>query len=142
MGVLNIRHTGMVVKDLEKSLKFYLNLGFSISTCVQEDSTFISKISAKPGIVLKTVKLVSQNNSMIELLDYGNNGLPKKQSMFEHGIAHIAFTVDDIWGIYKDLCQKGIKFNSRPENSIDGKAIVVFCISPEGTFIELVEILK
>ncbi len=142
MKVLNIRHTGLVVKDLEESLKFYLNLGFCISICAQEDSTFISKISAKTGIELKTVKLTSPNNDMIELLDYGKDGISKEQSMFEHGIAHIAFTVNDVWSLYRELIQNGIEFNSRPENSVDGKAIVVFCLAPEGTFIEFVEMLK
>ena len=85
---------------------------------------------------------MAPDNSMIELLDYGEYKILKKRSMFESGIAHIAFTVDDVWDIYRELCQKGIVFNSRPENSVDGKVIVVFCISPEGTFIELVELLK
>lgn len=142
MGVLNIRHTGLVVRNLDESLKFYLSLGFSIVSCVQEDSNFISIISAKSDVILKTVKLIAPNNDMIELLDYGDNGIPRNRSMFEFGIAHIAFTVDDVWNLHEELCLKGIKFNSKPKHSVDRKAIVVFCLSPEGTFIELVEIQK
>ncbi len=142
MKVLNIRHTGIVVRNLKESLKFYLNLGFTICSDVQEDSKFISRISTKPNILLRTVKLITSNNDMIELLDYGMDGIFKERSMFESGVAHIAFTVDNVWVVYKELLQKRIKFNSCPIKSPDGKAIVVFCISPENTFIELVEMIK
>ena len=140
--IQNIRHTGIVVKDIEASLKFYLGLGFTIVSCILEPTKFIDKISAATDINLKTAKLIAPDKCMIELLDYGNNTIFRTQLMFETGIAHIAFTVNNIWDMYKELCGKGIQFNSEPQNSPDGKAIVVFCRAPEGTFIELVEVRK
>ena len=41
--VINIRHTGIVVEDLDKSLEFYINkLGFKIDDA--EDGSKVSKL--------------------------------------------------------------------------------------------------
>lgn len=139
--IKNIRHTGIVVRDLEESLHFYKLLGFKIYKRVKESVNFISKISAKEGVILETIKLTAPNDSMIELLEYGKDKLQEERTMFGLGIAHIAFTVENVEEVYNKLRKKEIKFNSPPETSPDGYAKVVFCKAPEGSFIELVEIL-
>lgn len=141
MKVLNIRHTGIVVKNLEESLKFYLNLGFVPHAYTEEDPKFISRISAKTILALKTVKLVTPNKDMIELLDYREDTVKEICSMFQIGVAHIAFTVDNLDEIYNNLLREGIEFNSGPQLSPNKYAKVVFCKAPEGSFIELVEVL-
>ncbi len=139
--IKNIRHTGIVVKNLEESLRFYQLLGFTIYQRAKESVDFISKISDKEGIVLNTVKLLAPNNSMMELLDYGKDKMQTERTMFETGMAHIAFTVEDLEEVYNRLKEKGIYFNSSPQISPNRYAKVVFCRAPEGTFIELVEVL-
>jgi hypothetical protein len=42
---------------------------------------------------------------------------------------------------YNRLKDEGVSFNSPPQLSPDGYAKVTFCRAPEGTFIELVEVL-
>ena len=61
--------------------------------------------------------------------------------MYEIGIAHIAFTVDDVNAAYDRLKNEGVSFISAPKVSPDGYAKVAFCRAPEGTFVELVEVL-
>ncbi len=141
MRIKNIRHIGLVVKDLEESLKFYMSLGFTHHSFRKEDSDFIDAISGTTNIQLTTTRLILPNNDMIELLNYGKQITKKTRTLFENGIAHFAMTVEDIYSIYNFLIEKNIKFISEPKKSADDKAIVVFCISPEGTFIELVEVL-
>lgn len=139
--ITNIRHTGIVVKNLEESLHFYTLLGFTVSVMAAEVTGFISKISAKTGVDLTTIKLLAPDGSMIELLDYKRNVILLERTMFGTGIAHIAFTVHNVEEVYKELRAEGIKFNSTPQVSPTGYAKVVFCKAPEGTFIELVEVL-
>ena len=43
--------------------------------------------------------------------------------------------------MYSDFIDDGIEFISNPKISPDGYAKVAFCKAPEGTFIELVELL-
>jgi len=138
----DIRHTGIVVKDLEKSLFFYRDLlGFKITKEMEESGGYIDNISALTGLKVTTVKMRAPGGQMIELLYYHSHLREQKQrEICAVGIAHIAFTVDDLNNEYERLRSKGVRFNAPPQLSPDGYAKVTFCRAPEGTFIELVEI--
>lgn len=139
----DIRHIGIVVIDLESSLFFYRDLlGFRIEKEKQEKSEFIDKILGLSEAEIITVKMVSSNGQMIELLKYHSHPAEKNtRKICEAGISHIAFTVDDIDVKYKRLKDRGVQFNSAPQLSPEGIAKVAFCRAPEGTFVELVEIV-
>jgi catechol 2,3-dioxygenase-like lactoylglutathione lyase family enzyme len=141
--ILNVRHTGIVVKDLKASLDFYIKqLGFSIKIQADEDSAFIDTILGLNNSDLTTVKLTLHNGAMIELLDFKahKNNIHKTQ-IVDTGPTHMAFTVDDLEQTYQKFSQDGIEFISSPQVSPDGNAKVAFCSAPEGTYIELVELL-
>ena len=78
---------------------------------------------------------------MIELLEYFSDTLHSDFSMFGLGLAHIALTVSNVDKLYDELQAAGIKFLSTPQISPDEYAKVVFCKAPEGSYIELVEVL-
>jgi hypothetical protein len=44
--------------------------------------------------------------------------------------------------MYNDFLHDGVEFISAPEVSENGDVKVAFCKAPEGTYIELVELLK
>ena len=54
---------------------------------------------------------------------------------------HVAFTVEDIEGAYRRLSAAGIHFHAPPQLAPDGGAKVTYCRDPEGTIIELVQVL-
>ncbi len=139
----DIRHTGIVVADLEASLHFYRDLlGFQIAKQMEEAGDYIDNISSLRNVKVTTVKMTSPSGQMIELLKYHSHPAEQKmREICEIGISHIAFTVDDLDIEYERLKDKGIKFNSPPQLSPDGYAKVTFCRAPEGTLIELVEVL-
>lgn len=141
--IKDIRHTGIVVIDLEASLLFYRDLlGFKIVKQMEESGDYIDNISSLRNIKATTVKMTSPTGHMIELLKYHSH--PEEQKMrriCEIGISHIAFTVDNLDFEYERLTDKGIQFNSTPQLSPDGYAKVTFCRAPEGTLIEMVEVL-
>ncbi|OGX23517.1 MAG: hypothetical protein A2Y03_05065 [Omnitrophica WOR_2 bacterium GWF2_38_59] len=141
--IKDIRHTGIVVADLEASLKFYQDiLGFSIVKKMDETGDFIDNILLLENVKVTTVKMASSSGQMIELLKYQSHPADqKKHDINDVGISHIAFTVDDLDVVYKRLMDNKIQFNSSPQISPDGYAKVVFCRAPEGTMIELVEVL-
>ncbi|MBI4681380.1 MAG: VOC family protein [Nitrospirae bacterium] len=142
--IKDIRHTGIVVIDLEASLHFYRNLlGFGIAGRLEEAGDYIDTILSLRNIKVVTVKMASPSGQMIELLKYHSHLVEQKmREIYEVGISHIAFTVDDLDFEYERLKDKGIKFNSPPQLSPDGYAKVTFCRAPEGTLIELVEVLS
>ena len=141
--IKNIRHIGIVVNDLEASLRFYRDLlGFQIVKQMEESGDYIDNMSAIDGVRVTTLKIALPNGQMVELLKYHSH--PKKEKereICDIGIAHIALTVDDLDNEYERLKGGGVLFNAPPQLSPDGYAKVTFCRAPEGTFIELVEVL-
>ena len=115
--IRNIRHTGIVVDDLMKSLEFYTQkLGFEVSNRMDESGPFIDKILGFNNIMLKTVKMTLHDGQMVELLDFTSH---KKEDIEKHindiGPTHLAFTVDDLDAIYIDFINNGYQVRTYPE---------------------------
>jgi len=140
-----IRHAGIVVEDLERALVFYRDiLGLKVAKRAEEPVEYIGKLSGLgKEVKLTTVKLSADDGSLVELLycPYCFRKFSTDRRIFDAGISHIAFSVEDLDFEYKRLTEEGVKFNSSPCVSPDGYAKVAFCRAPEGTFIELVETL-
>lgn len=140
----HIRHVGIVVSDLEKSLWFYTQkLGFVVSKRMDESGGFIDKILGFENLNVITVKMTLNEGQMIELLDFKTHRTKHgSRSINDIGPTHLAFTVSNVEDVYEELSKDGVEFISTPAISPDGNAKVAFCKAPEGTYIELVELLK
>ena len=141
-NVMRIRHLGIVTDDLERSLVFYRDLlGFRVDAV--EDSSFIDKILHLQESRLRTVKLSAPDGQLIELLDFGNPSPAKcSRGLCDAGLTHFAIQVSSVAMMVRRLAGQGIEFLSGPEISPDGNVRVVFCRTPEGAFLELVELLQ
>ena len=140
-----IRHFGIVVSDIEKSLEFYRDiLGFKIKIDALEEGKFIDAILGQKNVKVRTVKMLADDGNLIELLWYQSHKGKKRENyeIFDIGASHPAFTVENLDEEYKRLKEKGIKFISSPQMSPNGKAKVAFCYDPDGVPVELVEELK
>ena len=141
-----IRHIGLVVPNLKKSINFWCKkLGFKIYRRLEEKGPAIDAIIGYKNVKLTTVKISDQEGNLIELLYFKNAPTKKinlkwKGNTYSKGFTHLALTVQNIDSLYKELKKKGIKFNSKPRISNDGKAKVTYCRTPEGVFLELVQI--
>jgi len=139
----NIRHTGIVVENLDVCLSFYQQLGFEIVKQADERGVFIENVLGLDNVEVKTVKLADSRGCMVELLHFTSpQSRPVTRRIFDTGISHMAFTVDDIDSEYNQLSSIGIEFLSTPQVSPDGGAKVAFCRDPEGNILELVEELS
>jgi catechol 2,3-dioxygenase-like lactoylglutathione lyase family enzyme len=139
-----IRHTGIVINNLEKSLRFYRDiLGLKVQRDMLEQGEFIDNISDLKNVEVRTIKMSADDGNLVELLWYKSH--PREirgaEEICSPGVSHLAFTVDDIDYQYKRLKEEGVEFHCPPQISPDGKAKVTFCHDPEGNLIELVEIL-
>ena len=141
--IKNIRHTGMVADDLDASLHFYRDLlGFKITKKMEESGRFIDTILSLPNVAVTTVKMAAPDGSLIELLKFHSHSEKMNaRKICAPGITHIAFEVDALDDVYERLKDEGIVFTAPPQVSPDGYAKVTFCSAPEGTSIELVEVL-
>jgi len=140
--IKNIRHTGIVVSDIDRSLEFYCDmLGFEVKKDNLESGKYLNLFLGLKNVTVRTVKMSLKNQDMIELLYFLH---PHKKTGSAAGInnigcTHIALTVENLQDVYEVLIEDGVRFNNPPTLSRDGKAKVAFCQDPDGTFIELVE---
>tara|TARA_R100000008_G_scaffold18646_2_gene9480 strand:+ start:892 stop:1314 length:423 start_codon:yes stop_codon:yes gene_type:complete len=140
---MKIRHTGIVVSDVDKALHFYNKLlGFKVVKDMWEGGNFIDKILGLSGVNVRTIKM-DAGGSLIELLYFKSHPTGQQlSSLASLGCTHIALTVDNLENCFNMLKEENTRFVSEPQISPDGNAKVAFCKDPDGTFIELVEELK
>ena len=140
--MIEIRHTGLVTKNIKKSLLFWTKyLKFKIYKEMDEKGELIDKIMLYKNVKLKTFKLKDNNNNLLELLYFKN---PPKSKIaiikpYTNGFTHISITVKNLNRLYKHLIKKKIKFNSKPKKSLDGNVLMTYCQTPEGAYLELVQ---
>jgi len=141
--VKGTRHAGIICKDLKKSLKFYKDyLGLDVIQDFWDDSDYINEITGMKEANVHMIKLKADDGTVLELLDYVTHPTDIiKQEVYNVGACHIAFQVYDIEKAYVDLLKKGVSFLSKPILSSEGIAKVCFCLDPNNTRIELVEML-
>lgn len=142
--ITSVRHAGIVVTDMGQALRFYRDLlGLKVAKDFKEEGDYIDSILGLSGVHLRMVKLTADNGTMIELLQYlSHPGEARHDARIcDIGCSHIAFTVDDVDKEYARLSQNGVRFNCSPYISPDGYAKVTFCHDPDGTSLELVEVL-
>ena len=143
MTVTNIRHTGIVVSDMERSLRFYRDLlGMEIWADFCDNSGYVQAVTDVPGANVRMVKLKAADGVSIELLQYlaHPRDVPEPNKAHDVGCNHVALQVDDLDTLYEKLSAEDIHFHAPPTVSPDG-AKVTYCRDPEGVIIELVEIL-
>ena len=145
--MISIRHIGIVVEDIEKSLSFYRDLlGFEVAKDMFEEGGEIDVFLGMENVYVRTVKLKDSNGMMIELLKFYSHRKDASSNadnqLVNIGCSHFALTVDNLDELYQKLKEKSIYFLSEPQTSSDNSVKVAFCKDPEGTFIEIVEVLK
>ena len=145
--IIGARHTGLVVRDIERSLSFYQGLlGLSVVSRKKESCPYIETVVGIPGAALEWVKLKSADEYHVELIQYSPDGQSSSEAgnarSDKQGCSHIAFTVRDIDTVYNKLQSKGCHCNSKPQTSPDGLARVMYCHDPDGIIIEFVEEIK
>jgi len=139
-----LRHVGITVTDLEKSINFYKNFfGFYVVKEMDEAGEHIDKFSGLKDINVRTVKMVDGYDGLIELLYYRSHPKTKDENLSRDithiGCSHFALTVEGLSELYDRMKQQGITFLCEPQHSPDGQVLLTFCKDPDGTLIELVQ---
>ena len=139
-----IRHSGIVVKDMKKSLNFWNKiLKFKILKKNIESGPKIDQLLGLKSTKIITIKLCDKNKSVLEFIEF-IKPKSKKRKVYtnSHGPTHLAITVKNLKKIHKKLIKNNIKFNTIPIKSVDEKVLFTYCKSPEGAFVEFVQELK
>ena len=137
-----IRHTGLVVYDLERALEFWCGvLGFEVVTRMNEEGPFLDAMMGLDGVKVTTVKLNAPDGGMLELLNFQSHPDNKawRGEPFSTGLTHIALTVENIDHVIQEMKEFGCEISNSCQLSPDGKVKVIYAEGPENLLIELVE---
>lgn len=139
------RHTGLVVRDMQKSLTFYEALGFQVWKREMETGKFIDTVVGIDNVRVETAKLKGRDGSMLELLQYHSHPEEKVHrlaSSNQLGCSHVAFTVFDIEHLCSSIESFGGNVVNPPMVSENGTVKVAYCHDIDGILMELVEEIK
>lgn len=140
-----VRHTGIVVADLERVLSFWCDaLGFRVVKQMEESGSYLDAMLGLKNTRATTVKLQAPDGALVELLRFHSHpDQPAWQGTpYSTGFTHMAFTVEDIDAACRRLGAAGAEFFAPPQTSPDGNVKVTYGRGPEGMLFELVQVLK
>jgi len=140
--IIKTRHTGLVVKDLNKSIKFYETLGLKLWKRELEKGKFISKVVGLDNAEIETAKLKVSDGSLVELLEYKSHPCAINNASYpsnKHGCSHIAFTVEDIEETSNKIKELGGSIVNAPSTSLNGEVTVMYCHDIDGILMEIVQ---
>lgn len=146
-NILAARHTGLVVRNLDKSLAFYRDiLGLELAARAIEQGGYIENLVGIPGAVVEWAKLKVPGGHLVELLQYLSHPVTAPAEELGRanrpGCSHLAFTVADLDVLFESLLSAGYKCNHAPQLSPDGKVKVLYAHDPDGIILELVQEMK
>jgi len=142
--IRSVRHTGIVVRDLEKTANFYRALGFVDDNQALEEGEFIDQVTGLENTKLEWIKLKTPDGYILELLQYHShpeNTEITQQKSNKLGSSHMAFSVDNIDRICEKIEQLGGFIVNPPALTNDKKIKVAYCHDLEGVLMEIVEVL-
>jgi glyoxylase I family protein len=143
--VQRLFHVNICVRDMERSVRFYQDLGFTkVNDFTLDDPSVGDALGVKArklrGVFMR---LGNDTNApvldLVQFIDPPTQGQPYS-TLNNVGICRIAFTVDDIDETYEQLKAKGIQFVA-PLKKLEGPGgatIAVVCFKdPDGTVLEV-----
>ena len=141
--ITNYRHTGLVVKNLERSKKFYCKLlNFKVIQNIIEEGDYFNKLINEKKLRAKVIKARLQDNVVLELLEFINakkKSIKKPRRYYPVGTMHLCFTVKNIEQVYKKLKRNKVKFLSPPLASDYDNIKTCFCYDPDFNLVQFVE---
>lgn len=140
---MKLRHIGIVVNDLNSSLKFWKNnFNLKVIKSAKEQGETIDQMLGYKNCKIKTIKMINKSGLSLELIKFLKPKRIKREIKTNYnGITHFALEVKNLDEFYKKNKNK-IKFNCSPQISKDLKVKVLYAKTPENSYIELVQKLR
>lgn len=147
MNIKAVHHTGLVVRDLDRSIYFYhdlLGLPFANEPSPWFSGPVLEQGVRVPNGSLRQVSLWC-GDAMVELIEYRELSAPMTEPYPNNtlGAGHLCFLVDDIHATKAELESKGVEFYS-DVNVVDEGPLAgwrwVYFADPDGLSLELAEV--
>ncbi len=140
-------HSGFVVADIERSVRFYSEgLGMSLIRSYRTDSPLVAQVLGYEAVDVKVALIQigesdAGDDAVLELLEYIEPHTLARQITERHviGSAHLALTVDDIAATLDRLVQWGGKRKNDPAETEPGLTLT-YAQDPDGNWLEFAQI--
>ena len=140
--IQGIHHTGLSTPDLERTLRFYVDLlGFEVLTrfTMPPGSPGMDEMLELPGVGFNAA-LLRHGRTMIEVFQFSDPEpirAPARRRVCDHGLTHLCLQVDDLKAEYERLSAAGMSFHCAPQTGSGAR--FVYGRDPDGNAIELIE---
>ena len=141
-GVTNFVHVGLVVEDLDETVRFLALLGFDCDEPTVYSGEWIDRIIGLENVTVEVVMARAPDGAdMFEVVRFHSPsaGAGEPTPAANHpGLRHIAFTVDDVRSVVDRAREAG--WDTVGE-IVDYENIYLLCYvrGPEGLIVELAE---
>jgi methylmalonyl-CoA/ethylmalonyl-CoA epimerase len=110
----NLHHIGLIVKDLEKAVKYYESIGmgpFKPFTALADTVVEQSSYGDESVDFDFRIRLIEVGGTHIELIQPVKGKTVNSDFLAEHGegVNHLAFLVDDVEAVKDDFTRKGFE---------------------------------
>lgn len=145
-----IWHTSFTVADLDRSLRFYVELlGLRLAHRQIQDNPYTRRLVAYADARLEVAMLeipgfgTGPSGHHLELVQYlAPAGAKADVRTANVGAAHLAFVVSDLPRAYETLGPKGVRFKSAPVAIEEGRnrgGFSVYFLDPDDITLEMVQ---
>lgn len=144
--MINLRHTGIYVRDLARMASFYREVFYMHAICenVEQEDALLADLFGAAGAKVRITKLITEQGKasgvgdMLELLEViVPDGREEKTNLPIEAGLHIAFGVRDIEATRAAILARGGISVTRVHDMGHGN-LCCFCRDPEGNWIELI----
>jgi methylmalonyl-CoA epimerase len=137
-----IDHIGVIVRDLDKGVKYYQSLGIGP---FEPLNRFVAsrEIPGKTnGNIKLKIRLANMGQVKVELIEPVAGESPQKEFLENNGegIHHLGFVVDDLDKEVAKLAKKGIKVSYRAKFLPSGGAVYLETNRIGGITLELIQL--
>lgn len=136
--ILGIHHVAITVSNLNRSVAFYQQFGFSLEQQLTLSGPDVERGTGVRGATLE-LAMLGRPHFRLELIEYLGQETESAPAPNKVGSAHICFDVSSIETTYADLREKGVEFVGTPTLNDAGKNRWVYFRDPDGVIVELLE---
>lgn len=139
--IKRVNHTGISVRDMERSLAFYRDL-LGLELIFDSDVDDVPPLNAVVGMerARGRVAWLRAGDTMIELWQWDHpegRPLPEDYRPADKGVTHYALETDDVDGLYRRVVEAGFHANTEPKDL--GLHKTTYIRGPDGEIIEILE---
>jgi catechol 2,3-dioxygenase-like lactoylglutathione lyase family enzyme len=139
----SILHTGLTVRDLDRSLAFYRDLlGMELVFTQEKRGGYLAEIVGYPGAHVRMAHLAfpgdAQRIELFEYLEPASSGEAAEPRQV--GLTHVCLRVDDIGAVHDRLLAAGVRMRSAPvlvDTGANAGGRGLYVHDPDGALVEL-----